>query len=386
VTLPPDGRVALIHDWLTGYRGGEKVLHVLCELFPEAPLYTLIHVPGTTHPTIEQRRIHASWMNRLPGARTRYRWLLPLFPSWADGLDLSEYDLVVSSSHCVAKGARVRPEAVHVCYCHTPMRYVWDRFDDYFGHLPAPLRGLIRTQATRLRRWDASTAERVDHYLANSRFVAGRIRDFYGMEADRVEVRPPPVDLDAFPAPDGGPREDRYLVVSALVPYKRIDVAVEACARSGRRLTVAGSGPERERLESLARARGAADRIEFLGFVPDEELAPLMARHRAFLFPGVEDFGITPLEATACGLPVIARGEGGVLDTVVEGLNGTLYAGAGPEDLAAAITAFETGRRSWDAAAMRAHAASFSRDRFARGLAERLAWAVRRGPVRAGGG
>ena len=188
-------RVALVHDWLNGYRGGEKVLREFAELFPQADVYTLFYAAGTTHPSIERLPIHASWMNRLPGVRSRYRWLLPLFPRWADGLRLDDYDLVLSSSHCVAKGARAGASGRHLCYCHTPMRYVWDRFDDYFGSLPAPLRKLVSLQAKRLRRWDRQSADRVDLYLANSCFVRERIERFYGARQRPVEVLHPPVDL-----------------------------------------------------------------------------------------------------------------------------------------------------------------------------------------------
>jgi glycosyltransferase involved in cell wall biosynthesis len=375
-------RVALVHDWLTGMRGGEKVLEVLAELFPRADLYTLIHVPHSTSPTIENRRVVASWMNRLPRAHRQYRWLLPLFPSWADRLDLSAYDLVISSSHCVAKGARARADAIHVCYCHTPMRYVWDRFEDYFGRARGPKKWLLQWQAARLRAWDRRSAGRVDRYLANSRFVRRRILDYYGVAATRVAVLHPPVHVAAFAPGPAGRRTEDYLVVSALVPYKRVDVAVEACARSGRHLTVAGSGPERGRLEALARRFEARDRIHFRGFVPEGELAKLMATHRALLFPGVEDFGITPVEATACGLPVVALGVGGVLDTVVPGLNGLLYPEPTVQGMLQALDDFEAGPVDWDPEAMRRHAARFDTRCFRADLVGHLRDAVISGPSR----
>ena len=358
-------RVALVHDWLTGYRGGEKVLAAIAELVPHADLYTLIHVPGSTVPVIEDRRVYASPLNRLPGVAGYYRWLLSFFPTWADHHDLADYDLVLSTSHCVAKSTGA--EATHLCYCHTPMRYVWDRFDDYFGHHRGPMRWLLEREAARLRAWDRRTADRVDHWMANSHFVRDRIVEFYGVDPSRVEVLPPPVEVDRFAAagPDhGAAREDRYLVVSALVPYKRIDHAVEACARSGRRLDVAGTGPEAERLVELARRHDATDRIRFLGFVSDADLPGLMASRRAMLFPGVEDFGITPVEATAAGLPVIARGEGGALDTIREGVNGLLYSGESVDALVEALDRFETAGAAFDPAPMREWAAEFSRARF----------------------
>jgi len=383
-SLPENLKVALVHDWLNGYRGGEKVLHALCKIFPRAELFTLFYLPGSSHPEIEDRPVHASWMNRLPGIQTRYRYLLPLYPAWIDHLDLRRFDLVVSTSHCVAKGAIAGREAVHVCYCHTPMRYVWDRFDDYFQATRGLKRRLIEWQAARLREWDRSSASRVDHYLANSTFVRQRILRYYSVAPQSVEVLFPPVDLDAFPAPSPKlEREDQYLVVSALVPYKRIHDAVEACALSDRTLTVAGTGPELPRLRALAAQCGAADRIRFLGFVADEELPNLMATHRALLFPGVEDFGITPLEAAASGLPVLALGEGGALDTVIDGVTGRFYREPGAAALRDALDAFEAEDLSFDAESMRRHAAKFSREGFLERLEQRLAFAYHRGRVRA---
>ena len=380
----PDGlRVALVHDWLNGYRGGEKVLHVLCQIFPQAELFTLFYLPDSSHPEIENRPIHTSWMNRLPSIHRRYRLFLPFFPHWADHLDLDRFDLVVSTSHCVAKGASARKDAVHVCYSFTPMRYVWDRFDDYFGRVKGVKRRFIEWEAVRLREWDRRTAGRVDRFLADSTFVRQRILRYYDFDPERVDVLFPPVDLEAFPPPpSGGGREDRYLVVSALVPYKRIDLAVQACARNGRRLTVAGTGPESSRLQELVKSLGAEDRIDFLGYVSNEELPALMASHRAFLFPGVEDFGITPLEAAACGLPVLAFAEGGALDTVKDGVTGRLYHEPGVEGLVRALDAFELDGQSWDPDKMRRHAQGFSRESFKQRLRESLIDALRDGPLR----
>jgi glycosyltransferase involved in cell wall biosynthesis len=358
------GRVALVHDWLTGYRGGEKVLEQIAQLVGPADLFTLFHVRGANPPTIENRTIYSSWMNAIPGIRSRYRWLLPLFPAWADGLDLGDYDLVLSSSHCVAKGARASSSARHVCYCHTPMRYVWDRFEDYFGHWTGLKRRVVESQARRLREWDRATAERVDHWIANSSFVRDRILEFYRVDESRVAVVPPPVDVQRFETVDrrGG---ERYLVVSALVPYKRIDHAVEACARSGRPLDVAGTGPELGRLQELARGYRGAD-IRFLGFVPDAQLPGVLAEHRAFLFPGVEDFGITVVEATAAGLPVLARSAGGAVDSVRPGVNGVLYEGDGPDALQAALDEFEGSGASYPIDVMREWARRFRPEEFRR--------------------
>ncbi|MBE0564849.1 MAG: glycosyltransferase, partial [Krumholzibacteria bacterium] len=248
--LPRGLKVALVHDWLTGMRGGEKCLEVMGEIFPDADLFTLLHVPGSVSPAIENRRVTTSFVQRLPRAAERYRWALPLFPRAVESFDLAGYDLVLSSSHCVAKGAVKAPGALSVCYCYTPMRYVWDRFDDYFGPKPAPLRALIRWQARRLRAWDRRTADRVDRWLPISTIVRQRLLDWYGVPAGRIRIVFPPVDVDRFAGagrldpPAGFASRSYDFVLSALVPYKRIDLAVTAAKSAGRTLVVAGGGPE----------------------------------------------------------------------------------------------------------------------------------------------
>src|SRR5262245_39977326 len=300
-------KVALVHDWLTGMRGGERCLEVFCELFPDADLYTLLHVPGSVSPVIERRRIVTSFIQRLPGAAQGYRRYLPLFPLAVSRFDLRGYDLVLSSSHAVAKSAPVPAHTPHVCYCFTPMRYVWDLYDDYFVRFAGiPTRLLMPPLAAALRRWDRRTASRVRHFVAISRFVADRIRRAYGRSADVIY---PPVDVSRFRIEET--TGDYYLVVSALAPYKRVDLAVEAASRLGRRLVVVGTGPEERRLRPLA-----GPHVEFLGWRDDADVADLYARCRALIFPAIEDFGITPLEAMASGRPVIALGRGGALETV----------------------------------------------------------------------
>lgn len=354
-----DRRVVLVHDWLTGMRGGEKVLEALCAAFPEAPLYTLLHLPGTVSQTIEARPIQTSFLQRMPLVARRYRHYLPLFPLAAESLRLPPCDLVLSTSHCVAKGVRPPAGALHVSYLHTPMRYVWDLYDQYFG----PGRGGIARYVMPLFRgylqaWDVKTAGRVDHYLANSAHVGQRIARHYQRQARVIH---PPVEAGRFAPAPTAEVEDYYLVVSALAPYKRVDLAVSACARSGRRLKVVGVGPELERLKALA-----GPTVEFLGWQPDQALPGLYARARALLFPGEEDFGITPLESMAAGRPVLAYAQGGALETVVgpgdprgRPATGIFFARQTESDLLAALDRLESGGVVIDPAALAAHAASF---------------------------
>ncbi len=363
-------KVALVHDWLTGMRGGERCLEVFCELFPDADLFTLLHVPGSVSPVIEGRRITTSFLQRLPGVEARYRALLPLFP-WAIGrFGLRGYDLVLSSSHCVAKGVRVPAGTLHLCYCFTPMRYVWDLYDDYFGARAGwAVRLTMPPVAAALRRWDRATAARVHHFVAISRFVAERIACCYGRDA---EVVYPPVDFQRFGISEK-PGEF-YLVVSALAPYKRVDLAVEAANRLGVRLVVVGSGPEEPRL----RAR-AGRTVEFLGWCSDAAVAELYGRCHALLFPGVEDFGIVPVEAMASGKPVIAFGRGGVRETVVplgEGIEaptGLFFAEQTAGSLSDAIRRFEASAHRFDPKVLRARAEAFDRPRFAERIAAYVA-------------
>ncbi len=300
-------RVAIVHDWLTGMRGGERCLEAFCELFPDADLFTLVHVPGSVSPVIERRRIVPSFIQALPFAASRYRTYLPLFTRAVERFDLSGYDRVISISHCVAKGARPPAGAEHLCYCLTPVRYAWDMKEAYFGDLAGPKRWFVEGVLASLRRWDVETAPRVTRFYAISRYVGERIRRYYGRESG---VLYPPVDCARFQVSREPGAFD--LVVSALVPYKRVDLAVDAATQMGRRLLVVGTGPEEKRLRSLA-----GPTVEFLGWRSDDEIAGLYARCRAFLFPGEEDFGITPLEAMASGRPVVAFARGGCLETVV---------------------------------------------------------------------
>ncbi|MFH1145135.1 MAG: glycosyltransferase [Candidatus Eisenbacteria bacterium] len=350
-------KVALVHDWLTGMRGGEKCLEVFCEIFPDAPVYTLVHRPGSVSTTIERHPIRTSFIQRAPLGRTRYQRYLPLFPLAIEGFDLRGFDLVLSSSHAVAKGVVVHPGTRHVCYCHTPMRYVWAAYEDYFGRgrYRFPFSWGLTAAATGLRTWDAVTAQRVDHFIANSHNVAGRIARYYGRRAAVVH---PWVDTEAFTPDAGVIRDDFFLVISALVPYKRLELAVEAVRRLGRRLVVIGSGVERRRLQ---RAAGSGQ-VTFLGWQDRVELVDSLRRARALLFPGEEDFGIVPLEAMACGTPVVAYGAGGALETVRDGETGVFF---GEQSVDALIDAIERLERSpLSPAACRERALGFSRAEF----------------------
>jgi len=340
-------------------RGGEKVLVSLARIFPDAPIFTLLHVKGSLWPELEARDIRTTFVQRLPGVERRYRQYLPLFPAAAAAIDLRGYDLVVSSSHCVAKGVRVDEGALHLCYCHTPMRYVWDRYDDYFGpgRVGAPARWIIPVVAEGLRAWDVATAGRVRRYVANSRYVAGRIHRYYGRDAD---VIPPPVDTDFFTpidTPGNGHAEEFDLVISALAPYKRLDLVLEAYRGTGRRIKIVGSGPEDARL----RARAPAE-AEFLGKLDDAALRDLYRACRAVLMPGVEDFGIVPVEAMACGKPAIVFAEGGGAETVVPGETGVLFHEPTAAALKAAVDSL-SGLR-FNTATLRARAEAFSRPVF----------------------
>ncbi len=365
-------RVALVHDWLTGMRGGEKVFEVFCELFPDAPIHTLLHSPGTVSNTIERHTIHTSFVQHLPFAADRYRHYLPFFPLAAQQLNLGDVDLVLSSSHCVAKNVRVPAGACHISYVHTPMRYVWDQYDAYFGPGRASL--AVRTAMRITRRWlqraDVSTSRRVHYYIANSQHVANRIRKHY--ERDSAVIYPP-VDVERI---QPSTRDDGYyLMVTAFAPYKRVDIAIEAFNQLGVPLRILGSGQDAARLEKLA-----APNIEFLGWGSDDEVREAYRGCRALVFPGEEDFGIVPVEAMAAGKPVIAYGKGGALETVVPleaferpaGISeasdrpatGMFFYEQTREALTQAIAYFEQIRDQFYADMIRKHAESFSRQRF----------------------
>lgn len=323
-------KLAIVHDWLTGMRGGEKCLEVLCRRFPQAELFTLVHNPGAASDTIEAMRIRTSFLQRFPGATRHYRYLLPLMPWAIECLRMpADVDLVVSFSHAVAKSVQPPPGVPHLCYCFTPMRYAWHLREEYFGdgqpsanknehssstssvhslRMRGPIELARELVLDRIRDWDRQTSDRVTHFVASSHTVARRLAECYG-RACRVIY--PPVDTEYF-TPAAVSREDFYLCVSALVPYKRIELAIEACNRLRRRLIVIGAGPEQQRLEQLA-----GPTVALMGWQPDDVIRDHYRRCRALLFPGREDFGLVPLEAQACGAGVIALRADGATETVL---------------------------------------------------------------------
>lgn len=356
-------RIALVHDWLTGMRGGEKALEVLCELYPDADLFTLIHVPGSVSQTIERLEPRTSWLQYLPGVARYYRYCLPIFPAVIEQFDLDEYDLIVSTSHCAAKAVVKPGKARHLCYCFTPMRYAWDQFEAYFGRdrVGPVASAVMKPMLGALARWDAATAGRADRYVAISQHVASRIERYYNRQAIVVY---PPVDT-RFYCPDDTVPERFALIVSALVPYKRIDLAVDACRRLSMPLRIVGTGPEYERLMSVA-----GPDVTFMGSLTNEGIRDLYRRATAVLLPGEEDFGIVPVEAQACGRPVVALGRGGALETVLDGVTGILVEDPSADAFAEGIT--RACQTRFESDVIRRHSLKFDRSAFAAGIARSI--------------
>jgi glycosyltransferase involved in cell wall biosynthesis len=354
-------KVAIVHDWLTGMRGGERCLEVFCELFPQADLYTLVYIPGSVSPLIEQMPIKTSFIQNLPFSRKGYRRYLPFFPMAIERFNMKGYDLILSCSHCVAKGIIPPPEALHISYVLTPMRYAWDMYGEYFGENK---NRMIPFFMHYLRMWDVTSSQRVDRFICISKHVENRVKKFYRRKA---EVIHPAVDTKRFRLQD---REENYfLIVSSFAPYKRVDLAIETFSRLGYPLKIIGSGPEEKRLRSKARSN-----VEFLGWLPDEAVADWYSRCRALIFPGAEDFGIVPLEAMACGKPVIAYGGGGALETIIpydqevktgtKSPTGLFFQEQNADSLIDAVERFGQIERKFDPAAIRNHALQWDREIF----------------------
>jgi len=361
------GRVALVHYWLVGMRGGEKVLEALCRMFPEADIYTHVCVPDALSETLRAHRIEETFVGRLPFAARLYQKYLPLMPRALEQIDLGGYDLVISSEAGPAKGVIPPPDAPHLCYCHSPMRYLWDQYHVYRGGAGPVTRAVMPLMAHRLRQWDVTSAARVDRFAANSTHVAARIGKYWRREAD--VVHPPVAVADFAPAP-ADEIGDHYLWAGELAPYKRPDLAVEAFRRMGRKLVMIG-GPDKTRAALQAKA---GDGVTLLGKVDFATLRHHLARARALIFPGEEDFGIVPVEAMASGRPVVAYGRGGARDTVIDGETGLLFDEQSVEGLIGAVERFERELAgNVDPARLVAHAARFDEAAFRRGILESLA-------------
>jgi glycosyltransferase involved in cell wall biosynthesis len=346
-------KVAIIHDWLNGMRGGEKVLEEILKLYPDADLFTLFYEPEKVSPLIRSKRVFASALNRRSFIRRHYQPFLPWFPRHIEAFDLRDYPLVISSSHCVAKGAIPAPDARHISYIHSPMRYAWDQYYAYFAGAGYWRRKIIQREISRLRVWDVCSAARVDDFIANSNFVRQRIEKYYRRKAAVIH---PPVDVDFF-QPGARPSRDYLLLVSALVPYKNIGLAIEACRQLGERLVIVGRGPEEGKLK-----RAAGPGCEFRQAVSGEALRELYQNAAAFVFAGVEDFGIAFAESQACATPVVALDRGGARDIVKDRVSGVLF---GEASVAALKKAIQDCRRlSIDPAAVRDASLRFSADRF----------------------
>jgi glycosyltransferase involved in cell wall biosynthesis len=325
-------KVALVHDWLVSCGGGERVLYDFHSIFPDAPIYTLVYDPEKAPKWTTDCDIRTTYIQKWPGGKNHHKLLLAFMPKAWESLDLMQYDLVISSCASCCKGVLTRPDAIHICYCHTPIRYVWDRYFEYYAGAGAFKRFFMRRMIHSVRMWDYLAAQRVDNFIANSNFVGKRIQKFYRRDADTIY---PGVVVTNDPVSEK--RDDFYLVVSRFVSYKRVDLAIEACNQLGRRLVVVGSGGEEEE-----RLRGmAGPSIEFVGRISDDEMRSYYHRAKAFLFPGIEDFGLTPLEAQEGGAPVIAYGEGGALETVVDGKTGLFFHEQTTEALITCLKHFE---------------------------------------------
>lgn len=355
-----DLKVALVHDWLNGMRGGEKCLEQICQWFPNAPVYTLLYDKEKLSEILQNREVITSKIQRFPFWKKHYRYYLPFFPGAIEAFDFSGYDLILSTSHCVAKSPVIGNRTFHICYCFTPMRYAWGFYQEYFkqDRLHKAKSVFLKRILRRLREWDRKTAERVNCFIAISENVRKRIKMFYKRDAYVIY---PPCDTDYFDFNENVIKSDYYLIVSALVPYKRIDLAIEAFNNSGKQLKIIGGGTDLGILRNIA-----GNNIEFLGWQSDETLKKYYQKAKAVIFPGKEDLGIVPIEAQSCGTPVIAYGEGGVLETVVDGKTGVFFNDQEPGSLTEALHRFED--IEFDPMVLRENALKFSKEVFEKSM------------------
>lgn len=347
-------KVAIVHEWLVSVGGAEKVLYDIHTLYPDAPIYTLVYDPEKAPKWTKNADIRTTSLQKFPMGKKLYKNLLTLMPKAWEDLDLTEYDLVISSNHSYDKCIITRPDAVHISYCHSPIRYVWDLYHEYMSGSGFLKRFVFKRTVSRLRMIDYCAAQRIDYYVANSYNIANRIRKFYRREADVIY---PGCPINKFPLKEG--TGDYYLIVARFVYYKRIDLAIEACNKLGKKLVIVGKGGEEKNLRKIA-----GPTIEFKGFVSDEELEELYLNAKAFFFPGDEDFGITPVEAQSAGLPVLAYGKGGALETVIDGKTGLFFSEQTADSLAKCIKEFEEKGVSYTKKQIREHSLQFSTERF----------------------
>lgn len=346
-------KVAIVHDWLVAYAGADRVVDCMHHVFPEAPIYTLVYDEKNMPSWFKGYDIRTTYLQKIPFATKLYKGMLPWMPGAFEALDLSEYDLVISSCSSCSKGVITRPDAVHICYCNTPIRYVWDFYYTYRNNANWLAKLVMPHQMHKLRQWDKCAADRVDYFIANSHYIAQRIKKYYRRNSDVIY---PCVHINESPLQ---PKEDFYLVVGRFTWYKRIDLAVAACTKLGKKLVVIGSGGEGARLKALAGAT-----VQFISGASDEEVRSYYLRAKAFLFPGEEDFGITPVEAQSAGTPVLAYGRGGACETVKDGQTGRFFHAQTVEAMVRCIEDFEKNGVACDAAAIREHSRSFSEQRF----------------------
>ena len=349
-------KVAIVHYWLVTMRGGEKVVEELCRLFPEADIYTNVYNPDKISDTIKSHKIYTTKINGWPMAKKMYQKYMPFMPNALMELDLTGYDLIISSESGPAKGVCPAPGAFHICYCHTPMRYLWDMYHEYFRKSNPLVKFFMKKMIPGLRQWDVMSSNLVDHFVANSSFVAARIKRYYNRDA---EVIFPPCDIKRYESVVRAP-EDFYLFFGQLVGYKRADLAIEACIKSGRKIVVIGDGKSKE-----AKKYAKSGLVTFTGRVSDEKICEYFAKAKALLFPGIEDFGIIPVEANSAGCPVLAYRKGGACDSIQEGKTGLFFDEQTAESLIDCMEEFEKRESEFtDRSVYTAHVQKFSKEEF----------------------